>query len=109
MLAVEHAGTRELLGHVGFSPLDEDVEVSYAIAEQARGRGYGTQALAAGCEWAARSFGLRRILAITAATNSASRRTLTRAGFAHVGDEVMRFQGSEQTVSRYAWSVGQDL
>jgi RimJ/RimL family protein N-acetyltransferase len=103
VLGVEHRETRQLLGHVGFSPLGRDVEVSYAIAEGARGQGYGTEALAGACVWAARSFVLHRLIAITAAANRLSRRTLERAGFFHAGNGTMRFQGSEQSVSRYVW------
>jgi len=32
VLAVAHRQSAALLGHVGFSPLDDEVEVSYAIA-----------------------------------------------------------------------------
>ncbi|HEY9068423.1 MAG TPA: GNAT family N-acetyltransferase, partial [Burkholderiaceae bacterium] len=103
VLGIEHRESGTLLGHVGFSPLDDEVEVSYAIAEQARGRGYGTEALAFACRWAAATFSLPRIVAITACANLSSRRTLERAGFVHARTELMRFQGSEQTVCRYAW------
>ena len=103
VLGVEHREMRQLLGHVGFSPLGGEVEVSYAIAEGARGHGYGTEALAGACVRAARRFALRRIIAITASANRPSRRTLDRACFRHSGDEIMRFQGSEQSVSRYVW------
>lgn len=103
VLGVEVLQTGELLGHVGFSPLDGEVEVSYAIAEGCRGRGYGVEALMAGCEWAADAFALSSLIAITASANAASRRTLERTGFVHRGDESRRFQGSEQVVSRYVW------
>ena len=103
VLGIEHRETAQLLGHVGFSPLAGEVEVSYAIAEGARGRGYATEALAQACVWAARAFALGRLVAVTAAANLPSRRTLDRAGFLHSGDEIMRFQGSEQNVSRYVW------
>ena len=103
VLGVEHRETRHLLGHVGFSPLAGEVEVSYAIAERARGQGFGTEALAGACAWAARRFALRRIIAITASANRSSRRTLDRAGFLHSVDEIRCFQGSEQSVSRYVW------
>jgi len=103
VLGVEHRASGRLLGHVGFSPFDSDVEVSYAIAEDSRRRGYGAEALRHGCRWAAEKFDLARILAITESANAPSRRTLERAGFAHEEDTVMRFQGSEETVSRYAW------
>lgn len=93
--------TDVLLGHVGFSELDGEVEVGYAIAESARGRGYGAQALSAACAWATQAFGLDRIVAVTAQANVSSRRTLERAGFAWERDETMRFQGRQQVVSRY--------
>lgn len=103
VLAVEHLATGTLLGHVGFSPLDDEVEVSYAIAEDSRGRGYGAESLLAACVWAAVQFQLPRVLAITEAANEPSRRTLERAAFVHETDTVMPFQGSPQTVSRYLW------
>lgn len=99
VLGVEHLQTDQLLGHVGFSPLDDGVEISYAIAQAWRGRGLGTEAIVAACAWAAAVFGLTRILGLTASANAASCRTLARAGFVHNADGVMRFQGREQSLS----------
>ena len=103
VLAVEHRSTATLLGHIGFSPFRSDVEVSYAIAENSRGRGYGSEALLHACRWAAQTFGLPSLLAITESENEPSRRTLDRVGFVHDADMVMQFQGSSQAVSRYVW------
>lgn len=103
VLAVEHLASAALLGHVGFSPFDDEVETSYAIAEGSRQRGYGSEALIYACQWAAEGFNLPSILAITESENMPSRRTLERAAFVHAGDTVMRFQGSQETVSRYMW------
>lgn len=103
VLGVELHRTGELLGHVGFSPLDGEVEVSYAIAESARGHGYAAEALVEACGWAANAFALSSLTAITASANLASRRALDRAGFLYRADETMRFQGTEQRVSRYVW------
>lgn len=103
VLAVDHLASGTLLGHVGFSPFDDDVEVSYAIAEDHRRRGYGSEALHHACRWATASFNLPSILALTEAENVPSRSTLERAGFVHEGDISMRFQGSQQLVSRYVW------
>jgi RimJ/RimL family protein N-acetyltransferase len=103
VLGVEHVASGALLGHVGFSPFKGVVEVSYAIAESSRGRGYCAEALLSACQWAAEHFGLPRFLAITEAENVPSRRTLERAAFVHAEDAVMVFQGSQQTVSRYWW------
>lgn len=103
VLGVEHRSTGELIGHVGFSPIDDDVEVSYAIAEGFRGRGYGLEALTEACVWAAGAFGLPTLVATTASANAASRRLLDRAGFLCRGEESSRFQGTEQEVSRHVW------
>jgi len=103
VLGVEHLANGALLGHVGFSPFDSDVEVSYAIAEGSRGRGYGSEALLNACQWAAEDFNLPSLLAITEAENAPSRRTLERAEFVHAEDTLMQFQGNQQTVSRYLW------
>ena len=106
VLGIEHRRTTQLLGHVGFSPLEGDVEISYAIAESARGQGYGAEALARASAWAARAFDLPRLVANTASANLASRRTLDRAGYLHTGDATMTFQGSDERVSRYVWRPG---
>ena len=103
VLAVTEASTFRLLGHVGFSPLDNEVEVSYAIAENARGRGYGVESLACACDWIAIAFSVSSVVAITAVENIPSRRTLERAAFAHVQDEVMLLQRVRNAVSRYCW------
>lgn len=105
VLAVCETATSRLIGHVGFSPLhgEDDVEVSYAIAESDRGRGYGAESLAQACRWAASTFGVTRLLALTASDNVASRRVLERAGFRHVRDEERVFQGVRQLVSRHGW------
>lgn len=108
VLAVEGRNGEALLGHVGFSPLDGEVEVSYAIAEGARRRGYGAEALRCACRWAAESFDLPGILAITETANMPSRRTLERAAFVHGDDTLMQFQGGRHTVSRYVWRPSVD-
>lgn len=101
VLAVEHVDSRQLLGHVGFSPLDDEVEVSYAIAESARGLGLGTEALDLACRWLGRAFNLPSVTAITDLENIPSRRLLERTHFVHLHDETMHFQGVHQVVSRY--------
>lgn len=105
VLAVERRDAGTLLGHVGFSPLGAEVEVSYAVAESARGHGHGAEALIHACNWIANVFAVRSVVAVTASENTASRRTLERARFTHARDEVMVFQGSTCAVSRYRWSA----
>ena len=101
-LALDLKGSGQLLGHVGFSPLQGEVEISYAVAEAARGHGYGAAAVDRACQWLAAQFGVRSVLALTSRANAPSRRLLERAGFGHVRDEARRFQGGPvQQVSRY--------
>jgi len=101
VLGIDDARTGRLIGHVGFSPLDGEVEVSYAVAEALRGRGYGSEALDAACAWVCRTFGLPGVVAVTASDNIASRRLLERVRFIHEKDESRRFQGVQQAVAWY--------
>ncbi len=107
VLAVEHRDTGRLLGHLGFSPVDDEVEVSYSIAEAARGRGYGVETLVHGCAWLAETFAVPQIIAITASANAASRRVLERAAFVLEHEGAMIFQGREEIVSRYRWRASE--
>jgi RimJ/RimL family protein N-acetyltransferase len=99
VLAIEHRADSAFIGHVGFSPLDNEVEIGFSIAQNYHKQGLATEAVAAASRWACRTFGLTRFLGITALANIASRRTLERAGFTHEEDRAMCFQGTEQHVS----------
>lgn len=102
VLAIEHRSDGVLIGHVGFSPLDDEVEIGFAIAQAYQGKGLATEALVTASRWALEAFELERILGITATANLGSKAVLVRAGFAHQRDEMMNFQGTEQRVSVYA-------
>jgi RimJ/RimL family protein N-acetyltransferase len=106
VLAIEHRLDGTLLGHVGFSPLDDEVEIGFSIAQSHQGRGLATEAIVAATRWAFDSFGLERILGITSAANVASGRALLRAGFVHQENRVMNFQGTGQDVRVYALTRG---
>jgi RimJ/RimL family protein N-acetyltransferase len=101
VLAIEHRTDRALLGHVGFSPLDDEVEIGFSIARNHQGQGFATEAIVAASDWALQAFKLDRVLGITSAANVASRHALARAGFGHREDKSMNFQGTEQDVSVY--------
>jgi len=101
VLAVDHRDDGTLIGHVGLSPLEGDVEIGFAVAEAYQRQGLGVEAVIAACRWAFGRFGLSRILAIAARSNQGSRKVLARAGFEHQTDRVMCFQGTEQAVSIY--------
>ncbi len=101
VLAIENRATGTLIGHVGFSPFGDDVEIGFAIAQNHQRRGCATEAIVAASCWIFQSFDLERIIAITSSENIASRRALLRARFAFERDEVMDFQGTNQSVSIY--------
>ena len=109
VLAIEHRASSSLIGHVGFSPLDDEVEIGFSVAEKFQGQGLGSEAIVAASRWALEAFGLSRILGITSAANIASGRTLVRAGFAYEGTRMMRFQGTEQETRVYALAGGVEI
>ena len=102
VLAIEHRTSRTLIGHVGFSPFEEDVEIGFAIARDYQRRGLAVDAIVAACRWVFQEFELDRILGIASTANVASRRALARAGFEHQTDKVMKSQGTVQPVSLYS-------
>jgi len=109
VLAIEHRADGTLIGHVGFSPLGNDVEIGFSIAERSQRRGLATEAIDAASRWAFRAFGLTRILGVASNANVASMRTLQRAGFVHEEDRVMNFQGREEEVRVHVLSRSSSL
>lgn len=103
VLGIELLATGDLIGHVGLSPLGEGVEIGFAIERAQERRGYATEAVRAMCAWAIGTFPLFAILGVTDAGNTASQRTLVRAGFVRHNETVQRFQGREQPVVVFAF------
>ncbi|HEX7878969.1 MAG TPA: GNAT family N-acetyltransferase [Candidatus Eisenbacteria bacterium] len=103
VFAIEYAPDRTLIGHVGFSRLDDEVEVGFSIGEAHQRRGLATEAVAAASSQVLRALGLERIIGVTAVANTASRRTLVRAGYSWERDREMNFQGVVQTVNVYVY------
>lgn len=85
---VTRASDGRAVGGIGFkeSPADGTVEIGYGLAPSARGHGYAAEAVAALLAVAARH-GVHRVLADTDPENTASRRTLERAGFTRTASE----------------------
>jgi RimJ/RimL family protein N-acetyltransferase len=102
VLGIEHRSSGDLIGHVGFSPYEDDVEIGFAVAQAYQRRGLAVEAIVAGCRWVFQEFELDRILGIASVANVGSRRALARAGFVHLEDKVMNAQGTVQPVSFYA-------
>src|SRR5262249_28397843 len=109
VLGIEHRPDRTLIGHVGFSPFDNDVEIGFSIAARSQRQGLATEAFLAARRWVSPTLGRRRIVDVTSAANVASMRTLQRAGFVHEADRVMKFQGTEGDVCVYVLSRSSSL
>lgn len=105
VLGVELKATCDLVGHVGLSPLEESVEIGFAVELCQQRKGIATEAVRAMCAWAARSFALQKILGITALQNKPSQGVLLRAGFLRKKEQAMRFQGTEQSVLFFEYST----
>ncbi len=87
-----------VIGDVGFMGPPDDtgaVSVGCAITEDARGQGYGTEALSAVLEWARGQSGLTCVLADTTRSNLASQRLLERVGLHRIGEdgELLYYMG----------------
>ena len=101
VLGISVKDTGDLIGHVGLSPAEGEVEIGYAIEEKSQGRGYATQAVAAMAEWGLARLGLSRILGIVSADNGASCRVLEKAGFHLVREAEGSLHGRVGLVRRY--------
>jgi RimJ/RimL family protein N-acetyltransferase len=105
VLGVQLRSSGALVGHVGFSPFAEAVEVGFAVEGAHQRRGIAAEAVRAASHWASKVFCLDSILGITAAKNVASQGMLLRAGFTWLKDEVMPFQGFEQPVMVFVFGT----
>lgn len=91
----------ELIGHVGLSPLGDQVEIGYAIENKHQGNGFATEAVKAMSEWGIQRFMLPRILGVVATDNRASCRVLERAGFVLLDESMGCLHGRAGLVRRY--------
>lgn len=101
VLGVCFNGARELIGHVGLSPLNGQIEVGYAIENTHQDKGFASQAVRAMSEWALARFALPRVLGIVATDNAASCRVLEHAGFEFAEESMGRLHGRSGLVRRY--------
>ena len=78
----------EFLGGVNFhhiEPMHGRAEVGFWLAPWARGRGIGSAAVRAACEWAFGNWDLNRIEMTTLPDNEASQALARKIGFTHEG------------------------
>jgi len=89
LFAVEHAG--RLIGHAGLlePPGWPRIELAYAIAPAAQGRGFATEAAALARDWAAASLGLDRLVSFIRPANAASIAVARRLGATRGADTVL--------------------
>jgi ribosomal-protein-alanine N-acetyltransferase len=81
VLGITLKDTEELIGHVGLSPVEEGIEIGYAVAVSHQRKGYAAEAVAVFSRWAIEKFHLPCIWAILLADNAPSRRVLEKAGY----------------------------
>ena len=81
---VGRAGPLRPKGWLGF-------EIAWALAPEARGNGYATEAAAAAIGWAFERFGLERIISVIDPRNHASRKVAERLGERRTGETFAPF------------------
>ncbi|RCW54616.1 MULTISPECIES: GNAT family N-acetyltransferase [Halanaerobium] len=81
VLGIELKKNKELIGHIGLSPVDDLVEVGYAVEEKYQGAGYATEAVKVFSAWAQKELNLEVIWGIVEKDNSASAKVLAKAGY----------------------------
>jgi RimJ/RimL family protein N-acetyltransferase len=86
--AIADPGDDSLIGGVNFhriEPMHRRAEVGFWLAPGARGRGIGSRAVAAACEWAIERFALERIEMTTLPDNEAALGLARKVGFQREG------------------------
>jgi RimJ/RimL family protein N-acetyltransferase len=104
VLGVCLSASRELIGHVGFSPCEYGVEVGYAIGDAHQNRGYAKQAVFAATRWALSRFDLPFIHAIVAEENAGSWKVVESCGFQLLAVIQRKLHGVERPVRIYRLS-----
>jgi len=105
VLGIALQTTGELIGHVGLSPVEEGVEIGYAIAMDHQGKGYATEAVAAFSKWAVNLFSLAGIWAILVMDNHPSKKVLERAGYKYQWEKKKQAFGGEPLCLWYLFSA----
>ncbi len=91
---------QQLVGGIGLSEIKQadKANVGYWLAKPLWGRGIVTSAVRTVCSFAFREYALRKIYARAYATNPASARVLSKAGFKHEGTLRQEFVRNGTTV-----------
>ncbi len=81
VLGIELIDKHELIGHIGLSPVDDMIEIGYALEEKYQGSGYATEAVREFSAWAQKEMDLKAIWGIVEKDNLASARVLEKSGY----------------------------
>jgi ribosomal-protein-alanine N-acetyltransferase len=87
MFGVRERGKDAPVGWAGLQPVDgfDEIEVGYAFAKDAWGRGYATETARAVVRWGFEEHKLERIVAIAYEENAGSRRVMDKLGMRYEG------------------------
>lgn len=96
--AIEEKATGRFIGNLGYADFKRDVtpplgdlpELGWALAADAQGKGYASEALAAVLAWGRAHFGAHRAVCIIDAENTASLRMAAKAGFVFSHEAMFR-------------------
>ena len=106
VLGVCLSASRELVGHVGFSPCSHGVEVGYAIADAHQHRGYAKMAVSIATSWSLTAFGLAAVHGLVAEENVVSCKVLEACRFLPVELQRRKLHGIERMVKTYQFPTG---
>jgi ribosomal-protein-alanine N-acetyltransferase len=104
MLAVVLKSSKKCIGLVGVSPkyeINNEIEISYEIAEEYQGHGYGTEAAKAIIWWAFEKGGQDVLSAIIKPTNIASKRVIEKLGFVYEDTRTLPYDGADTVFDYY--------
>lgn len=101
VLAVTRKSDGLLVGHASLSPIEEGVEIGYAIAQDFQRQGYAAEAAVAMTRWGLEALGLERVYGVVRDGNPASARVLTRAGYRRTFHGEADAFGTRCVIGRY--------
>lgn len=70
-----------LIGHIGLSPINNQVEIGYAIENIKQGQGFASEAIQYFTQWAFCKYSIKTILAIVDSNNQSSNKVLKKNNF----------------------------
>ncbi|MCL2827791.1 MAG: GNAT family N-acetyltransferase [Oscillospiraceae bacterium] len=87
VFAVVETANGNIIGHCGFLPMKDSVELLYAFDASVWGKGYATEAGKAVLDYAKKQFDWAELHAITWPQNEASSAVLKKLGFSNAGQQ----------------------